>query len=75
MRITVSGCSALAKGGSGDVLAGVVGALAAQGYDLFDALTVGAFLHGRAGERLAARFGAHGALPSQLPEEIGRLLG
>lgn len=75
VRITVSGCSALAKGGSGDVLAGVVGALAAQGYDLFDALTVGAFLHGRAGERLAARFGAHGALPSQLPEEIGRLLG
>lgn len=75
VRITVSGCSALAKGGSGDVLAGVVGSLAAQGYDLFDALTVGAFLHGRAGERLAARFGAHGALPSQLPEEIGRLLG
>ena len=75
VRITVSGCSALAKGGSGDVLAGVVGALAAQGYDLFDALTVGAFLHGRAGERRAARFGAHGALPSQLPEEIGRLLG
>ena len=75
VRITVSGCSALAKGGSGDVLAGVVGALAAQGYDLFDALTVGAFLHGRAGEQLAVRFGAHGALPSQLPEEIGRLLG
>ena len=69
------GTPAMAKGGSGDVLAGVVGSLAAQGYDLFDALTVGAFLHGRAGERLAARFGAHGALPSQLPEEIGRLLG
>lgn len=70
-----TGNASLAKGGSGDVLAGVVGSLAAQGYDLFDALTVGAFLHGRAGERLAARFGAHGALPSQLPEEIGRLLG
>ena len=75
IRINTTGNSALSKGGSGDVLAGVAASLAAQGYDLFDALTVAAYVHGKAGERLSALYGAHGARASRLPEEIGRLLG
>ena len=70
-----TGCSALAKGGSGDVLAGVVGSLAAQGYKPFEAACVGVFMHGLAGDRLAASKGEHGAIPSDLPETIGLLLG
>lgn len=73
--INTTGCSALAKGGSGDVLAGVIGSLLAQGYAPFDAASLGAYIHGAAGEAAAERYGLHGALPQFLPEEIGRLLG
>lgn len=73
--INTSGSDALAKGGSGDVLAGVIASLLAQGHDGFTAATIGVYVHGLAGERLAERYGAHGALPSDLPVEIGRILG
>jgi len=61
---------ALATAGSGDVLAGLIGALLAQGLRLFDAACLGVYLHGRAGERLAGRFGEAGLAASDLPQEI-----
>ena len=67
--------SALAKGGSGDVLAGVIASLLAQGHTAFDAACIGVYAHGLAGEQLASRLGARGVLPSDLPMEIGRILG
>ena len=48
------GTSALAKAGTGDVLAGTVGALLAQGLEPVDACVLGTTLHARAG-RLAAK--------------------
>lgn len=51
VRVNPTGSSALAVAGTGDVLAGVIGALIAQGLDAFDAASIGAWLHGRAGER------------------------
>jgi ADP-dependent NAD(P)H-hydrate dehydratase / NAD(P)H-hydrate epimerase len=53
VRVNVTGTSWLATGGTGDVLAGVAGALLAQGMSCYDAASCGAFLHGLAG-RLAA---------------------
>ena len=73
--VNTSGCSALAKGGSGDVLAGVIGSLLAQGYSPTDAACISVYVHGLVGERLAKTFGLHGVLPSDLPAEIGRILG
>lgn len=73
--INTTGSDALAKGGSGDVLAGVIASLLAQGHDGFTAAQIGVYAHGLAGERLSSRYGAHGVLPSDLPEEIGRILG
>ncbi len=75
IAVNTSGSSALSKGGSGDVLAGVIASLAAQGYDLFLAARLGAYLHGLAAENLSAKLGKSGVLPSDLPMEIGRLLG
>ena len=49
-----SRCAALAKAGTGDVLAGMIGGLLAQGIDSFDAAVLGAELHGSAGQ-LAAK--------------------
>lgn len=73
--INTTGSSALAKGGSGDVLAGVISSLIAQGYEIKDACRIGVYIHGLAGDRLAEKYGKSGVLPSDLPAEIGRILG
>jgi hydroxyethylthiazole kinase-like uncharacterized protein yjeF len=57
VRANPTGTPALGTAGSGDVLAGLCGALLAGGLDSFDAGSVGAWLHGLAG-RLAADGGA-----------------
>ena len=62
--------AALATAGSGDVLAGTIGALMAQGLRTFDAACLGVYLHGRAGERIAQRLGTSGLIASDLPYEI-----
>jgi ADP-dependent NAD(P)H-hydrate dehydratase / NAD(P)H-hydrate epimerase len=61
LLINPSGGPALAAGGSGDVLSGVIGALLAQGLPPLDAAALGAYLHGRAGE---------GALMGRLASEV-----
>lgn len=73
--INTSGNSGLAKGGSGDVLAGVIASLCAQGYSCADAAVLGVYLHGLAADHLVSRYGEHGLLPRDLPAEIGLLLG
>ena len=52
------------------MLAGVIGGLLAQGMPALDAVRTGVYLHGRAGDRLATRFGARGVVASDLPEAI-----
>jgi NAD(P)H-hydrate epimerase len=73
--VNTSGTHALAKGGSGDVLAGVIASLLAQGHEPFDAACIGVYAHGLAGENLAKQYGSRGVLPGDLPMEIGRILG
>ncbi len=48
-----TGGPALATGGSGDVLAGVIAALLASGLDAFDAASAGAYVHGLAADHVA----------------------
>jgi NAD(P)H-hydrate epimerase len=61
---------ALASGGTGDVLAGTIGALLAQGLDPFAAARLGVYLHGAAGEAVRERFGDAGLLASDLPDGL-----
>ncbi|MEE0844587.1 MAG: NAD(P)H-hydrate dehydratase [Eggerthellaceae bacterium] len=49
------GTPALAKAGTGDVLAGIIGALLAQGLDAFDSAALGTVLHAQAGCAAARR--------------------
>ncbi len=62
--------AALATAGSGDVLAGLIGALLAQGVAPFEAACLGVYLHGRAGERLSLRLGDAGILASDVAHEL-----
>jgi hydroxyethylthiazole kinase-like uncharacterized protein yjeF len=61
---------ALASGGTGDVLAGAIGALLAQGLAPFDAARLGVYLHGSAGDAGRERFGDAGMLASDLPDGL-----
>jgi hydroxyethylthiazole kinase-like uncharacterized protein yjeF len=61
---------ALATGGTGDVLAGAIGSLLAQGLPAFDAARVGVYLHGLAGDAVRERLGDAGLLASDLPEPL-----
>ena len=56
----------LASAGTGDVLAGVIAGLLAQGLSLFDAAACGVFLHSEAGEMVRARLGNTGMIASDL---------
>ena len=62
--INTSGSSALAKGGSGDVLSGMIGAYLARGLDATAAAAVAVYLHGEAGDRNITQ--ADAVLPSEL---------
>jgi ADP-dependent NAD(P)H-hydrate dehydratase / NAD(P)H-hydrate epimerase len=61
---------ALASGGTGDVLGGLIAGLIAQGLDPFTAAVSGVYVHGEAGRRIASRLGDAGVLASDLLEEI-----
>ncbi len=62
--------SALAVGGAGDVLSGLIGALLAQGLAPFEAARAGVFLHAAAGARLAEQRGRAGLLASEVATEL-----
>lgn len=70
--VNTTGNSGLAKGGSGDVLTGVIASLLAQGATAVQAAAGGVWLHGRAGDLAARRLTAYGMTPEDavtaLPE-------
>jgi NAD(P)H-hydrate epimerase len=71
-RVTVNDAStpALASGGTGDVLSGMIGSLLGQGLSPFEAAVTGVHLHGLAGLQLEATVGRAGVLASDLLAEI-----
>ncbi len=68
----------LAKGGSGDVLSGIISGLTAQGYDGFSSAVTGVCLHSYAAELAAGELSEFSALPSDiinyLPKTFLRML-
>ncbi|MDQ3279680.1 MAG: NAD(P)H-hydrate dehydratase, partial [Bacteroidota bacterium] len=63
-----TGNAGMAKGGSGDVLTGMLTALLAQGYSPSEAAKLGVYLHGWAGDIAAKKYSKEAMLPSHLIE-------
>lgn len=70
LYVNVSGNHALAKGGSGDVLSGIIAGLVAQGADLFSAACLGAFVHGLAADHFVETKSASSLLAGELTQEL-----
>lgn len=70
LNFNLTGNAGMATGGTGDVLAGIIGGLMAQGSLPFDAARIGVFAHGRAGDDAALRLSQTGMTACDLIEEL-----
>jgi len=67
-----SGNPGMARGGSGDVLTGMILGILAQGYSATDAAILGVYLHGKAGDLAASENGVNGLTPSDIIHNMGK---
>ena len=70
IAINPNGGPNLSSGGTGDVLAGMVGALLGQGLDAWNAATLAAWIHGATADRLSQQTGPSGMLASELADAL-----
>ncbi len=66
IRVSPFANAGLASAGTGDVLAGAIAGMAAQGLSLFDAAVCGVYIHGLSGEMVKAELGNAGMIASDL---------
>ena len=71
--VNSTGNPGMATGGTGDVLAGICGALLAQGFSSEDAAVAGVYVHGLTGDLAAKLRGQRGLIASDLIEQLGEL--
>lgn len=74
LAVNPTGNPAMASGGTGDVLSGVIGALLGQGLGAAEAAEVGAYIHGAAGDLGAAEVGPAGLLATDVALRVPRAL-
>lgn len=72
--VNLSGTPAMAKGGSGDVLCGVIAGLLAVGMDESQAASLGVYIHGLAGETAEIKYGTHSVLASELADCVAEVI-
>jgi NAD(P)H-hydrate epimerase len=73
--VSPGGAPALATAGTGDVLAGVIGAMLAKGMEPFEAACAAVFLHRSAGRRAAAHRGPDGVIARDVIDALPYPLG
>src|SRR5688572_7361175 len=73
-RINATGDNSLARAGAGDVLAGLIGSLLAQGMPPFEAAVCAAHYHGVAGEAAGKALGRRSVLASDVAERLGEAM-
>lgn len=69
-----TGNSGMATAGSGDVLSGMIGGLAAQGMELSQACVLGVYVHGAAGDLAAEKHGEYAMMAHDMIKQLKKLL-
>lgn len=69
----ITGNSGLAKGGSGDILTGIITSFLAQGYSEENAAIFGVWFHGKAAEFAAEKYSKESMLPTDVINEFGKV--
>lgn len=75
LAINSSGNPAMASGGMGDTLTGMIAGFLGQGLEPFRAACLGVFVHGAAADRRIAKVVSRGLLASQILDEIPHVIG
>lgn len=70
LYINLSGNSGMAKGGSGDVLSGIISGLISQGSRPQIAARLGVYVHGRAGDKACEKLGSYNMMAEDMLSEI-----
>lgn len=68
--VNTSGNPGMATAGSGDILSGIIGALLGQGYEASIAAALGVYLHGKAGDKAALKYGEESMLATDIAKEL-----
>ncbi len=72
LKIDGIGGPELAKGGSGDVLAGAITSFLSQGITPMNSAVAAVYLHSEAGRTLSDEYSEYGVCPSELPKQMAR---
>ena len=72
--LNTTGNASMAKGGSGDVLTGMIAGILAQGSELFEAATLGVYLHGLSGDYAKESLGKYSVFASDIIDSISNVL-
>lgn len=75
VAVNSSGCPAMASGGMGDALTGMIAGFLAQGLEPFRAACLGVFVHGKAADRCFGQIASRGLLASDLLGEVPAVIG
>lgn len=73
LKQNTTGNDGMATAGSGDVLAGIIGALCAQGYESFYAAAIGVYIHGLAGDKAIHKISKTSLVASDLIHFLGEI--
>lgn len=75
VAINSTGNPAMASGGMGDTLTGIIAGLLAQGFDDFRAACLGVYVHGAACDRVFEDVSSRGLLATDMLDEVPAVLG
>ena len=75
LAINSTGNPAMAAGGMGDTLTGIIAGLLAQGFDAFRAACLGVYVHGAACDRVFEEVSSRGLLATDMLDEVPAVLG
>jgi len=75
LAINSTGNPAMASGGMGDTLTGIIAGLLAQGFDPFQAACLGVYVHGAACDRIFGGVSSRGLLATDMLDQVPHVLG